>query len=118
MDEDQKRDLQQIRAFYDDVYFRGLNAGARLLRLLQRLAAWLGMMAGQQIFYATCGEEQRLLVETRWKDLYVLLSRWISSARCYGVPLRFAQAIILAVSTLPWQYQFYPLCSPQSAADT
>lgn len=232
MDKQQQQDLQQIREFYDDVYYRGLNAGARPLRHLQRLAARLGVAAGQQVLDVACGdgqwlqvcselgaapcgidlsqraidaciqrmpqgefhaqpaetlpyaddrfdlvtclgslehfvdplaalremvrvgkpearfvilvpnkdfltrrlglfagtrqvdakevvrtleewrtlfEQAGLKVEARWKDLHVLSWRWISLGRWYLVPLRFAQAIMLAVWPLRWQYQVYHL---------
>lgn len=51
-----------------------------------------------------------LQVEERWKDLHVLSRDWIFRGRFYGWPLRFAQAVLLPVWPLSWQYQVYHLC--------
>jgi SAM-dependent methyltransferase len=55
-------------------------------------------------------EAAGLQVEQRWRDLHVLSWLWISSKRWYHIPLRAAQAILLAVWPLSWQYQVYHLC--------
>ena len=60
--------------------------------------------------WETLFESGGLSVERRWRDLHVLSWEWIASRRWYHVPLRAAQAAMLAVWPLAWQYQVYHLC--------
>ena len=79
----------------------GLYAGTRQVdakEVVRTLEEWRALF-----------EQAGLKVEARWKDLHVLSWRWISLGRWYRVPLRFAQAIMLAVWPLRWQYQVYHL---------
>ena len=54
-------------------------------------------------------ESAGLQVIKRWKDLHVLSWRWISNEGWKKAPLRFAQAILLPLWPLNWQYQVYHL---------
>ena len=51
-----------------------------------------------------------LEITDRWKDLHVLSHSWIVRPPWYWIPLRFIQALALAVWPLNWQYQVYHLC--------
>ncbi len=51
----------------------------------------------------------------RWKDLHILNRAWILRPPRYQTPLRLAQALMLPVWPLEWQYQVYHLCRVSSA---
>lgn len=51
-----------------------------------------------------------LKVINKWKDLHVLSWDWIKKGRWYSVPFRAAQALLLVLLPLKWQYQVYHLC--------
>jgi SAM-dependent methyltransferase len=51
-----------------------------------------------------------LVVQKRWKDLHVLNREWICKGRWFQIPLRLAQALVLPIWPLRWQYQVYHLC--------
>lgn len=55
-------------------------------------------------------EHGGLEVVMRWRDLHVLSWDWIFNARWYWVPLRAAQALMLSMWPIKWQYQVYHLC--------
>jgi 2-polyprenyl-3-methyl-5-hydroxy-6-metoxy-1,4-benzoquinol methylase len=67
---------------------------------VRTLEAW------QQLF-ASAG----LQVEERWKDLHVLSWSWICLGKWYAIPARIAQALLLMLWPLRWQYQVYHRCS-------
>ncbi|MGB2681189.1 MAG: class I SAM-dependent methyltransferase [Candidatus Competibacter sp.] len=54
--------------------------------------------------------EAGLEIINRWKDLHVLSRSWIVRPPWYWIPLRFIQALALAVWPLEWQYQVYHQC--------
>lgn len=56
-------------------------------------------------------ERSGLVVKERWRDLHVLSGSWILSGKWYLIPLRAAQALVLAIWPIRWQYQVYHLCS-------
>lgn len=49
-------------------------------------------------------------VQYRWKDLHILNWEWIRNAKWFQIPLRLAQALVLPLWPLRWQYQVYHLC--------
>jgi len=51
-----------------------------------------------------------LQVTERWKDLHVLSWSWIRRGPWYQIPIRLAQALLLPIWPLSWQYQVYHLC--------
>jgi SAM-dependent methyltransferase len=57
--------------------------------------------------FRDCGLE----VRDRWRDLHVLSWPWISSRGPLWILLRAAQAAVLAIWPLKWQYQVYHLCA-------
>jgi SAM-dependent methyltransferase len=107
--------LEMTRVARDDARFLLLvpNAGflSRRLGLYRGTAQVavredvLGLSHWQALF-----ESVGLSVEQRWRDLHVLSWEWITSRHWYDVPLRAAQAAMLAVWPLAWQYQVYYLC--------
>lgn len=54
--------------------------------------------------------EAGLRVTKRWRDLHVLSWSWISKGRFYAWPVRAAQAFILPLWPISWQYQIYHEC--------
>jgi ubiquinone/menaquinone biosynthesis C-methylase UbiE len=60
----------------------------------------------QQLF-----ESAGLTVLNRWRDLHVISLRWIMRGPWYLWPLRLAQALMLLLWPLCWQYQVYYHCS-------
>jgi SAM-dependent methyltransferase len=56
-------------------------------------------------------EGKGLCVRQRWRDLHILSWRWIKLSGWRNVPLRTAQALVLAIWPLKWQYQVYHLCT-------
>lgn len=52
-----------------------------------------------------------LCVRQRWRDLHILSWRWIKLSGWRNIPLRAAQALVLAIWPLKWQYQVYHLCT-------
>jgi 2-polyprenyl-3-methyl-5-hydroxy-6-metoxy-1,4-benzoquinol methylase len=52
-----------------------------------------------------------LVVSERWKDLHVLSWGWIARGKRYLYPIRAAQAMVLPLWPLAWQYQVYHLAS-------
>ena len=60
----------------------------------------------QQIF-----ERAGLRIQARWKDLHVLSVSWMARGPWYGWPIRAAQALVLPVWPLSWQYQVYHHCT-------
>jgi 2-polyprenyl-3-methyl-5-hydroxy-6-metoxy-1,4-benzoquinol methylase len=59
----------------------------------------------QQLF-----ESAGLEVLNRWRDLHVLSPDWVMLGRWYLRPLRLAQALMLPLWPLRWQYQVYYHC--------
>lgn len=55
-------------------------------------------------------EKNGLTVTRRWADLHVLSLGWITKGTPYRWPLRLAQAVLLALWPLRWQYQVFHLC--------
>ncbi|MGH9805969.1 MAG: class I SAM-dependent methyltransferase [Terriglobia bacterium] len=51
-----------------------------------------------------------LIVDRRWRDLHPLDYRWIASGPRQQRVLRAAQATMLAIWPIAWQYQVYHLC--------
>jgi SAM-dependent methyltransferase len=51
-----------------------------------------------------------LVVERKWKDLHVLNGRWLFRQPWRMLPLRIAQAVMLPLWPLAWQYQVYHQC--------
>ena len=51
-----------------------------------------------------------LSVDGRWKDLHVLNLDWVSTGPAWSWPLRAAQALMLPLWPLSWQYQVYHRC--------
>jgi SAM-dependent methyltransferase len=54
-----------------------------------------------------------LTVVKRWRDLHVLSASWITLGPWFFWPIRLAQALLLCVWPLSWQYQVYHLCRLQ-----
>lgn len=51
-----------------------------------------------------------LNVTHRWKDLHITHPDWIMRGHPAGWPLRLAQALLLPIWPLDWQYQVYHRC--------
>ncbi len=106
---------EMVRVAHDDAVFLLLvpNAGF-LTRRLGLYRGTLQTMAREDV--RTLPEWQQLFessglqVVQRWKDLHVLSWEWISARKWYRIPLRAAQAMMLALWPLGWQYQVYHLC--------
>lgn len=64
-------------------------------------------LAGWHVLFDAAGLETR----ARWKDLHVLSRQWILRRPWALAPLRAAQAGLLALWPLAWQYQVYFLCT-------
>jgi ubiquinone/menaquinone biosynthesis C-methylase UbiE len=106
---------EMARVARDDAAFLFLvpNAGF----LLRRLGLYEGtaqttvhedvrtLQEWQQLF-----ETSNLQVVQRWRDLHVLAKPWILARGWLWAPFRAAQAMMLAVWPLGWQYQVYYLC--------
>lgn len=62
-----------------------------------------------------------LAVQERWRDLHVINRGWIMQGRFPMWPLRLAQALMLPLWPLRWQYQVYHRCVatnvPQAVTD-
>lgn len=54
--------------------------------------------------------EAGLSVISRWKDLHILSWAWIRKGKWFQIPLRLAQALVMPLWPLRWQYQVYHLC--------
>lgn len=67
---------------------------------IRSLEEWRGMF-----------DQAGLEIVDRWKDLHVLNRSWIVRPPWYLIPLRFAQALALAIWPLDWQYQVYHHCA-------
>ena len=85
--------------------FKGTDQ-SRVREVVRSLSEW------QELFAAS-----GLSVNRRWRDLHVLSWRWITRGRWYIWPLRFTQAIALAVWPLSWQYQVYHQCTVASLSE-
>lgn len=112
--------LEMIRVARDDALFLLLvpNAGFLSRRLgLYRGTAQVAVREDVRDLsqWQTLFESAGLSVERRWRDLHVLSWEWIASGRWYHVPLRAAQAALLPVWPLAWQYQVYHLCHKRRA---
>lgn len=88
----------------DDFWPRrlGLYSGTNQMILreeVRTLSAW------QELF-----ESAGLRVISRWKDLHILSWSWIFRGPWYSWPIRGAQALVLPLWPLGWQYQIYHLC--------
>jgi SAM-dependent methyltransferase len=68
--------------------------------VLRSLEGW------QELF-----ESAGLTIVKRWRDLHVLSTSWITLGPWYSWPVRLAQALMLPVWPLFWQYQVYYHCS-------
>jgi SAM-dependent methyltransferase len=55
-------------------------------------------------------ESAGLMVVNRWRDLHVLSYGWLTLGPWHFWPIRLAQAMLLAVWPLSWQYQVYHHC--------
>jgi ubiquinone/menaquinone biosynthesis C-methylase UbiE len=55
-------------------------------------------------------ESAGLTVVKRWRDLHVLSANWIRLGPWYFWPIRLAQALMLPIWPLSWQYQVYHQC--------
>lgn len=51
-----------------------------------------------------------LIVDRRWRDLHVLNYRWIAAGPLRQWIFRAAQAAVLPIWPIAWQYQVYHLC--------
>jgi len=51
-----------------------------------------------------------LVVQRRWRDLHTLDHRWIATGPMRQWVLRAAQAAMLPIWPIAWQYQVYHLC--------
>lgn len=51
-----------------------------------------------------------LVVQRKWKDLHVLSGGWVFRSPWFMVPVRLAQASLLPLWPLAWQYQVYHEC--------
>ena len=81
----------------------GLYGGtdqSSLREVLRSLEGW------QELF-----ESAGLTIVKRWRDLHVLSASWITLGPWYFWPVRLAQALMLPVWPLSWQYQVYYHCS-------
>jgi SAM-dependent methyltransferase len=77
----------------------GGTAQASVREELRSLEGW------QELF-----EAAGLVVLKRWRDLHVLSAGWIAQGPWYLWPIRLAQALLLPVWPLSWQYQVYYHC--------
>ena len=77
----------------------GGTAQASVREELRSLEGW------QELF-----ESAGLTVVKRWRDLHVLSASWITLGPWYLWPIRLAQALLLPVWPLSWQYQVYYHC--------
>jgi SAM-dependent methyltransferase len=66
-------------------------------------------LQGWQEFFESAG----LVVLNRWRDLHVLSCGWITLGPWHFWPIRLAQALMLPVRPLSWQYQVYYHCRLQ-----
>jgi SAM-dependent methyltransferase len=55
-------------------------------------------------------ESVGLTVVKRWRDLHVVAVNWITLGPWHLWPIRFAQALMLPIWPLSWQYQVYHQC--------
>ena len=55
-------------------------------------------------------ERSGLRVVERWRDLHVLNRSWLAAGGLRGWPLRLAQAALLPLLPVAWQYQVYFVC--------
>ena len=67
----------------------------------------LRSLAGWQELFNSAG----LTIVKRWRDLHVLSTSWITLGPWCFWPVRLAQALMLLVWPLSWQYQVYYHCS-------
>lgn len=49
-------------------------------------------------------------VQRCWRDLHILNREWVCKGKWFQIPLRLAQALVLPLWPLRWQYQVYHLC--------
>ncbi len=80
----------------------GLYCGtqqAEIREEVRTLAAW------EELFNSA-----GLSVTSRWRDLHVLSWSWIGQGNWYLRPIRAAQALVLPLWPISWQYQVYHLC--------
>lgn len=60
--------------------------------------------------WATLFRNAGLIVDRRWRDLHMLDHRWIASGPFRRWIIRAAQAAVLPLCPIAWQYQVYHLC--------
>ncbi|MEO8565961.1 MAG: class I SAM-dependent methyltransferase [Betaproteobacteria bacterium] len=60
--------------------------------------------------WATLFRDAGLIVDRRWRDLRMLDYRWVASGPLRQWVVRAAQAVVLPVWPIAWQYQVYHLC--------
>lgn len=113
---DQPRALREmVRVAKPDAQLLILVPNAGFLTYRMRLYGGTHQQAVRETI-RTLEEWQQLFGEAgleiidRWKDLHVLSRSWIVRPPWYWIPLRFLQALALAVWPLDWQYQIYHLC--------
>jgi len=106
---------EMIRVGKDDASFILLvpNSGF----LTRRLGLFTGTYQVDALEEVRSLEEWRnlftsagLQIETRWKDLHILSFSWIKKGKWYQIPFRLAQALIMPLWPLEWQYQVYHSC--------
>jgi SAM-dependent methyltransferase len=66
----------------------------------------LRSLKGWQELFESAG----LIVVNRWRDLHILSARWIALGPWHIWPVRLAQALMLPIWPLSWQYQVYHQC--------
>ena len=129
-------DANEIKSYYDTVFFaserewdkRGLKKShERVVRTRQPTV--LDVACGSGEWLAVCSDqvaarevvrtidesenifqESGLTVEERWRGLHVLNPGWIRQGLKWMWPVRGAQALILAIWPIRWQYQIYFRC--------
>lgn len=106
---------EMVRVAADDARFLILvpNAGF-LTRRVGLYAGTQQMQVREEVYPLSVWDallrNAGLIVDKRWRDLRPLGYRWITSGPKERWPLRAAQALLLAVWPIAWQYQVYHLC--------
>lgn len=106
---------EMVRVATDDARFLVLvpNAGF----VTRRLGLYSGTQQAQvceDVYplraWAALLSSAGLVIDERWRDLHPLNYRWITTGPRRRWVLRAAQAAVLAVWPVAWQYQVYHLC--------
>jgi len=80
----------------------GLYSGTEQIAVREAIRCLQGW---QELF-----ESVGMMIDERWKDLHVLSASWMIRGPWHLWPARVAQALLLPLWPLAWQYQVYHLC--------